>query len=189
MVPRIARARTFLSYRFSPAFVTPPALLQYGTSLLLVVLATGCPATRSVVRDSYEAVHPVGSLSELKARLGEGRRCFAFFHPCLPDEPLVFVHVALLPEVAGSMADIVDLKGGGEEEEGSGCEEYEVRAKSQRDSFFCFAAGCDLLGIAGLSGLACDVRCAHVRTGEIARVGEALPRSVLTPLVLQCHVP
>ncbi|CAM9502153.1 unnamed protein product [Ectocarpus fasciculatus] len=76
----------------------------------------------------YEAVHPVGSLSELKARLGEGRRCFAFFHPCLPDEPLVFVHVALLPEVAGSMADIVNRGGCGEEEEGSGCEEDEARS-------------------------------------------------------------
>ncbi|CAN0099545.1 unnamed protein product [Ectocarpus sp. 6 AP-2014] len=76
----------------------------------------------------YEAVHPVGSLSELKARLGEGRRCFAFFHPCLPDEPLVFVHVALLPEVAGSMADIVNRGGCGEEEEGSGCEEDKARS-------------------------------------------------------------
>ncbi|CAM9833679.1 unnamed protein product [Ectocarpus sp. 4 AP-2014] len=76
----------------------------------------------------YEAVHPVGSLSELKARLGEGRRCFAFFHPCLPDEPLVFVHVALLPEVAGSMADIVNRGGRGEDEERSGCEEDEARS-------------------------------------------------------------
>ncbi|CAM9801151.1 unnamed protein product [Scytosiphon promiscuus] len=83
----------------------------------------------------YEAVHPVGSLSELKARLGEGRRCFGFFHPCLPDEPLVFVHVALLPEVAGSMAGIVNLRdgsggeGGGRGGEGAQrCEESEARS-------------------------------------------------------------
>ncbi|CAM9862864.1 unnamed protein product, partial [Ectocarpus sp. 8 AP-2014] len=101
----------------------------------------------------YEAVHPVGSLSELKARLGEGRRCFAFFHPCLPDEPLVFVHVALLPEVAGSMADIVNRGGCGDEEEGNGCEEDKVRTKSERASFFCSVAGGDWLGTAGLSGL------------------------------------
>lgn len=85
---------------------------------------------------SYEAVHPVASLSELKARLGEGRRCFGFFHPCLPDEPLVFVHVALLPEVAGSMAGIVNLRKGGEGEEGGGmrdcCEENEVRGGVKR---------------------------------------------------------
>lgn len=64
------------------------------------------PARFRLKRYSYEAVHPVRSLSELKHRLGRGRRCFAFFHPCLPGEPLVFVHVALLPEVTGSMEDV-----------------------------------------------------------------------------------
>ncbi|ETW07285.1 hypothetical protein, variant 1 [Aphanomyces invadans] len=56
----------------------------------------------------YEAVHPVGTIIELKRRLGHGRRCFAFFHPSVPDEPLVFVHVALVPELADSMAYIKD---------------------------------------------------------------------------------
>ncbi|GLE06320.1 hypothetical protein PINS_up015567 [Pythium insidiosum] len=51
----------------------------------------------------YEAVHPVGTIIELKRRLGRGRRCFAFFHPSVPDEPLVFVHVALVKELADSM--------------------------------------------------------------------------------------
>ncbi|KAH9095526.1 hypothetical protein LEN26_017806 [Aphanomyces euteiches] len=51
----------------------------------------------------YEAVHPVGTIIELKRRLGNARRCFAFFHPSIPDEPLVFVHVALVKELAGSM--------------------------------------------------------------------------------------
>lgn len=64
------------------------------------------------------------SLAELKARLGKGRRCFAFFHPCLPEEPLVFVHVALLPGVAASMADIVNV--GGDRGEEHGCKETEV---------------------------------------------------------------
>jgi len=73
----------------------------------------------------YEAVHPVRSLSELKARLGQGRRCFAFFHPCLPEEPLVFVHVALLPEIAGSMADIVNPGGAGQGGSGE-CNENEA---------------------------------------------------------------
>jgi len=53
-----------------------------------------------------EAVHPLQSLQELKARLGPGRRCFAFFHPALPSKPLVFVHVALLKEMPSSMNDI-----------------------------------------------------------------------------------
>ncbi|KAE9043019.1 hypothetical protein PF010_g2158 [Phytophthora fragariae] len=56
----------------------------------------------------YEAVHPVGTIAELKRRLGNGRRCFAFFHPSIPDEPLVFVHVALMQEIASSMQSIRD---------------------------------------------------------------------------------
>jgi malonyl-CoA decarboxylase len=56
----------------------------------------------------YEAVHPVGTIIELKRRLGRGRRCFAFFHPSVPDEPLVFVHIALVKELAGSMPYIKD---------------------------------------------------------------------------------
>lgn len=44
----------------------------------------------------YEAVHEIGSWEELRRRLApEDRRCFAFFHPQLPDEPLIFVEVAL----------------------------------------------------------------------------------------------
>uniref|UniRef100_M4BM67 Malonyl-CoA decarboxylase C-terminal domain-containing protein n=1 Tax=Hyaloperonospora arabidopsidis (strain Emoy2) TaxID=559515 RepID=M4BM67_HYAAE len=54
----------------------------------------------------YEAVHPVGTIAELKRRLGNGRRCYAFFHPSIPDEPLVFVHVALMLEQASSMQSI-----------------------------------------------------------------------------------
>ncbi len=53
-------------------------------------------------------MHPVGTIIELKRRLGKGRRCFAFFHPSVPDEPLVFVHVALVKELAGSMPYIKD---------------------------------------------------------------------------------
>ncbi|TYZ69370.1 hypothetical protein PybrP1_005632 [[Pythium] brassicae (nom. inval.)] len=56
----------------------------------------------------YEAVHPVGTIIELKRRLGKSRRCFAFFHPSIPDEPLVFVHVALVKEIASSMQYIRD---------------------------------------------------------------------------------
>ena len=53
-----------------------------------------------------EAVHPLQSLDDLRIRLGPSRRCFAFFHPSLPNEPLVFVHVALLPLIPETMEDI-----------------------------------------------------------------------------------
>jgi len=53
-----------------------------------------------------EAVHPLRSLDDLRTRLGPNRRCFAFFHPSLPDEPLIFVHVALLSLIPETMEDI-----------------------------------------------------------------------------------
>ena len=56
-----------------------------------------------------EAVHPLQSLDDLRTRLGPDRRCFAFFHPSLPDEPLVFVHVGLLSQVPETMSAIESL--------------------------------------------------------------------------------
>ena len=52
---------------------------------------------------AYEAVHEIRSWTDLKNRLEADRRCFAFFHPRMPDEPLIFVEVAL---VAGMASDI-----------------------------------------------------------------------------------
>jgi malonyl-CoA decarboxylase len=43
----------------------------------------------------YEAVHTIHSWADLKNRLDWDRRCYAFFHPSMPDEPLVFVEIAL----------------------------------------------------------------------------------------------
>ncbi len=45
---------------------------------------------------AYEAVHEIRGWQDLRRRLESDRRCFAFFHPALPDEPLVFVEVALV---------------------------------------------------------------------------------------------
>ena len=56
----------------------------------------------------YEAVHAIESWSDLRRRLAPGdRRCFAFFHPTLQDEPLVFVEVALTTDVPGSIAPLL----------------------------------------------------------------------------------
>lgn len=53
---------------------------------------------------AYEAVHHIGDWDELRRRVEPAdRRCFAFFHPSMPDEPLIFVEVALTPEVPGSI--------------------------------------------------------------------------------------
>ena len=57
----------------------------------------------------YEAVHEIQGWPDMRRRLEEDRRCFAFFHPALPDEPLIFVEVALLEGVARSIEPLLDL--------------------------------------------------------------------------------
>jgi malonyl-CoA decarboxylase len=53
---------------------------------------------------AYEAVHQIDSWDELRRRVDPpDRRCFAFFHPSMPDEPLIFVEVALTREIPGSI--------------------------------------------------------------------------------------
>lgn len=56
----------------------------------------------------YETVHNILSWSDLKQRLVKDRRCFAYFHPTLQDEPLIFVEVALTKGVTGSIQEIFD---------------------------------------------------------------------------------
>ncbi|MEP0518837.1 MAG: malonyl-CoA decarboxylase [Hyphomicrobiales bacterium] len=57
---------------------------------------------------AYEAVHAINDWVELRARLEpEDRRCFAFFHPSMPDEPLVFVEVALTKGVPTSIQSVL----------------------------------------------------------------------------------
>jgi len=51
----------------------------------------------------YEAVHAIRSWRDLKNRLDSDRRCYAFFHPRMPGEPLIFVEVALVKGLAGSV--------------------------------------------------------------------------------------
>ena len=57
----------------------------------------------------YEAVHDIVSWDDAKNRLDHDRRCFAFFHPRLPNEPLIFVEVALTRAIADSMVPLLDV--------------------------------------------------------------------------------
>lgn len=60
---------------------------------------------------AYEAVHAIESWDDLRNRLQpEDRRCFGFFHPAMPDEPLIFVEVALTKGIAKSVAALLDTK-------------------------------------------------------------------------------
>jgi malonyl-CoA decarboxylase len=56
---------------------------------------------------AYEAVHEIKGWADLRRRLAPDRRCFAFFHPALPGEPLIFVEVALVEGLATSMPPLL----------------------------------------------------------------------------------
>lgn len=58
---------------------------------------------------SYESVHEIGSWDELRSRLEpEDRKCFAFFHPAMQDDPLIFVEVALTNEISSSIDEVLN---------------------------------------------------------------------------------
>lgn len=56
----------------------------------------------------YEAVHEIRSWDDLKNRLSSDRRCYAFFHPRMPDEPLIFVQVALVNGLSDNVQTLLD---------------------------------------------------------------------------------
>ncbi len=59
---------------------------------------------------AHEAVHEIRDWSDLRRRLDSDRRCYAFFHPALPDEPLIFVEVALTRRMADAVAPLLDAR-------------------------------------------------------------------------------
>lgn len=56
---------------------------------------------------AYEAVHEIQGWDDLRRRVGPDRRCFGFFHPALPSEPLIFVEVALVEGLAASVQPLL----------------------------------------------------------------------------------
>ncbi|KNC47066.1 malonyl-CoA decarboxylase [Thecamonas trahens ATCC 50062] len=93
------------------------ALDKYMHSVLSSWFAVGALDLASITWDTpastlekimdYERVHRMDGWEDLKQRLGPGRRCYAFFHPAMPDEPLIFVEVALLRSMASSIQDVL----------------------------------------------------------------------------------
>ncbi len=57
---------------------------------------------------AYEAVHPINGWGDLKNRLSSDRRCFAFFHPRMANEPLIIVQVALVNGIADNVQTLLD---------------------------------------------------------------------------------
>ncbi|MCC2596607.1 malonyl-CoA decarboxylase [Pusillimonas sp. MFBS29] len=56
----------------------------------------------------YEAVHEIRSWEELKHRVADDRRCYAFFHPRMSGVPLIFVEVAFAAQMAGNVQVLLD---------------------------------------------------------------------------------
>lgn len=57
---------------------------------------------------NYESVHAIRGWDDLRRRLAQDRRCFAFFHPAMPDEPLIFVEVALVQGMTDAVGPLLD---------------------------------------------------------------------------------
>lgn len=69
--------------------------------------STSAAVLERIIR--YEAVHAIKDWDDLRSRIDPpNRRCFAFFHPALIDEPLIFVEVALTAEVPASISAILE---------------------------------------------------------------------------------
>ena len=59
----------------------------------------------------YEAVHEINSWGDLRARLAPSDRyCFAFFHPLIPEDPLIFVEVALTNKIPESIEEVIKIE-------------------------------------------------------------------------------
>lgn len=56
----------------------------------------------------YESVHEIDGWPDLRRRLQDDRRCFAFFHPALPEEPLIFVEIALTKGMPSAVQPLLD---------------------------------------------------------------------------------
>jgi malonyl-CoA decarboxylase len=64
----------------------------------------------------HESVHAIDGWDDLRRRLQPDRRCYAFFHPQLPGEPLIFVEVALVGGIAREVGPLLDKKSAALEE-------------------------------------------------------------------------
>ena len=88
---------------------------------------------------AHEAVHEIGTWDDLRRRLQPtDRRCFAFFHPAMPDEPLIFVEVALMDGVPNSIRSVLT-------------EEREVLDAEEADTAVFYSISNCQLGLAGVS--------------------------------------
>jgi malonyl-CoA decarboxylase len=78
--------------------------------LSLKSITWDAPASLLEKLAQYEAVHAVRHWSDIKNRLAADRRCYAFFHPQMPDEPIIYVWVALVKGVSDNVQALLDSR-------------------------------------------------------------------------------
>ena len=81
---------------FDPGFLELKRITWNSPAMVLEKLMAG------------EAVHPIESWNDLRNRLDTDRRCYAFFHPRMPNEPLIFVEIALSKGLPDSVQLLLD---------------------------------------------------------------------------------
>ena len=87
-----------LSSWFNPGFLELHEITWSSSALLLEKII------------HHESVHAIDGWDDLRRRLQPDRRCYAFFHPQLPGEPLIFVEVALVSAIAREVGPLLDKK-------------------------------------------------------------------------------
>jgi len=109
------RAQLLLESRDDPCLLALDGELEalFSTWFDVAFLELRCicwdsPASLLEKLIQYEAVHDIRGWSDLKNRLDSDRRCYGFFHPRLPGEPLIFVEVALLDALPQTIAPLLD---------------------------------------------------------------------------------
>lgn len=75
--------------------------------LFLEEISLDSPFRQIEIIKNRDLVHPMTSLEEMGRRLGRDRRCFALYHRAMPEEPVVFIEVALTQGVVRSIHEII----------------------------------------------------------------------------------
>jgi malonyl-CoA decarboxylase len=78
--------------------------------LELKSISWDAPASLLEKLAQYEAVHAVRHWSDIKNRLAADRRCYAYFHPKMPDEPIIYVWVALVKGISDNVQALLDAR-------------------------------------------------------------------------------
>lgn len=110
------RADVLAAQRQGPVDLTPldeeiahlfTSWFQHGF-LFLQEITVESPYRKIRFLKEHDLVHPAASLEEMGARLGADRRCFALYHRVMPEEPVVFIEVALMRRIPRSIHEILD---------------------------------------------------------------------------------